>query len=289
MERIRTLIQNDELIIAPVALNPLMARLAVEIGFKAIYLSGGSQGWVTCCTEATITLPEMAQIAVGIRTVTDVPIVLDAGGGWGDPAHIHHTIALTEAAGFDVIEIEDQLLPRRFHHHVGVEHLVEPAFMVKKIEAAVAARRDPNLVIVGRTNALRLESMDDALRRGEAYKKAGADMIFIHTRTPEEMRIIGERLPGPLMIFAPEDGFAEFGIKPDELAKLGYRLAASSGSAFAAMYKAARLSYQSLMDNTIDPFLGKGGAVAAMKQARDTAGLAHYLQIEKQTVGPIKN
>jgi 2-methylisocitrate lyase-like PEP mutase family enzyme len=285
MDRLRRLIQQNELVIAPVALNPLMARLAVEVGFKAIYLSGGSQGWVTCGTEATITLPEMAQIAVGIRAVTDVPIVLDAGGGWGDPAHIHHTIALTEAAGFDAIEIEDQLLPRRFHHHVGVEHLIEPQFMVQKITEAVAARKNPNLVIVGRTNALRLESMDQALRRGEAYKKAGADMIFIHTRTPEEMRTVGERLPGPLMIFAPEDGFANFGIGADDLAKLGYRLAASSGSAFAAMYKAARQSYESLRDNSIDPFLGPGGAVRAMKQARETAGLQHYLDIEKRTMG----
>jgi 2-methylisocitrate lyase-like PEP mutase family enzyme len=283
MQRIRALIERDELVIAPVALNPLMARLAVEVGFKAVYLSGGSQGWVTCGAEATITLHELAQIALGMRAVTDVPIVLDAGGGWGDPAHIHHTIGLVEAAGFDVIEIEDQLLPRRFHHHIGVEHLIEPEFMVEKIKAAVEARTDPDLVIVGRTNALRLESMDDALRRGEAYKKAGADMIFIHTRTPEEMRIIGERLPAPLMVFAPEDGFAEYGLQPAEMAALGYRLAASSGTAFAAMYKAAKQSYQCLLDNVSDPFLGPGGATAAMKQARDTADLPKYLAIEKST------
>ena len=170
-------------------------------------MSGGSLGWVKCGAEATITLPEMAEIAMEMRTVSDVPIVLDAGGGWGDPAHIHRTIAMTEAAGFDAIEIEDQLLPRRFHHHVGIEHLVPAEFMVSKIEEAVAARRDPNLVIIGRTNTLRVTDLDDALRRGEAYKKAGADMIFIHTRKPEEMRIIGERLPAPLMIFAPEDGY----------------------------------------------------------------------------------
>lgn len=284
MERLRTLIQRDELIIAPVALNPLMARLAAEIGFKAVYLSGGSQGWVTCGAEATITLPEMAQIATSIRAVSDIPIVLDAGGGWGDPAHIHHTIGLSEAAGFDVIEIEDQLLPRRFHHHVGLEHLVEPEFMVKKIREAVTARKDPNLLIVGRTNALRLESMDDTLRRAEAYKKAGADLLFVHTRNPEEIRIIGERLPAPLMIFAPEDGFANFELQPDDLAGLGYRLAASSGSAFAAMYRAARDSYLSLMNGTIDPNLGPGGAAAAMKQARVTAGLDHYLTIEKMTM-----
>ena len=92
MERLRSLIDGDELTIAPVALNPLMARMAVEAGFKAIYMSGGSLGWVKCNTEATITLPEMVDIAIDMRSVSDVPIVLDAGGGWGDPAHIHRTI-----------------------------------------------------------------------------------------------------------------------------------------------------------------------------------------------------
>lgn len=284
MERLRTLIEGPDLVVAPVALNPLMARMAVEAGFKAIYMSGGSLGWVKCGTEATITLPEMAEIALDMRTVSDVPIVLDAGGGWGDPAHIHRTIAMTEAAGFDAIEIEDQLLPRRFHHHVGIEHLVPMEFMVSKITEAVAARTDPNLIIIGRTNSLRIADMEEALRRGEAYKKAGADMIFIHTRKADELRIIGERLDGPLMIFTPEDGFAASEMTPAELAGLGFRLAASSGSAFVAMYKAVRQSYECLANGTIDPFLGPGGTVAEMKNARQTAGLNHYLEIEKQTM-----
>ena len=75
MERLRSLIDGDELTIAPVALNPLMARMAVEAGFKAIYMSGGSLGWVKCNTEATITLPEMVDIAIDMRSVSDVPIV----------------------------------------------------------------------------------------------------------------------------------------------------------------------------------------------------------------------
>ena len=285
MERLRKLIDGPDLVIAPVAINPLMARMAVEAGFKAIYMSGGSLGWVKCGTEATITLPEMAELAMEMRTVSDVPIVLDAGGGWGDPAHIHRTIAMTEAAGFDAIEIEDQLLPRRFHHHVGIEHLVSQDFMVKKIQEAVAARRDPDLVIIGRTNTLRVTDLDDALRRGEAYKEAGAVMIFIHTRDPEEMRIIGERLPAPLMIFAPEDGYAASPMSPADLAGLGFRLAASSGSAFVAMYKAIRQSYECLASGTIDPFLGPGGTVAEMKEARRTAGLDELLEIEKRTMG----
>jgi len=284
VERIRTLIEKDGLIIAPVALSPIMARLAEDVGFKAIYLSGGSLGWVKCVTEANLTLPELAEVALDIRTVTKIPMVLDAGGGWGDPAHVHRTITMSEAAGFDVVEIEDQHLPRRFHHHVGEERLVEPDFMVKKIREAVAARTDPDLVIVGRTNALRTAGMDDALRRGEAYREAGADMIFIHSRTPDEIRTIGERLPPPLMIFAPADGFADFEMTPADLAALGFRLAASSGSAFAAMHKAVRQSYECLMNGTIDPLLGPGGAMAEMKQAHRTARLDRFLEIERRTM-----
>src|SRR3954454_14917816 len=195
MQTFKDLIKRDELTVAPVALNPVMARLAEEAGFKAIYLSGGSLGWLKCVTEANLSISDMAQVALDIRVVSKIPIVLDAGGGWGEPVHMHRTIALTEAAGFAAIELEDQLLPRHFEHHVGRENLVTLELVVKKIEEAVAARTDPNLIIIGRTNARRLHGMDEALRRAEAIKRAGADMLFIHARDPDEMRLIGERLP----------------------------------------------------------------------------------------------
>ena len=124
VSKLSQLIRGNDLIVAPVALNPIMARMAEEAGFKAIYMSGGSLGWYKCVTEANITLPEMAQVAVDMRAVCALPIILDGGGGWGDPMHVHRTIRLTEAAGFQAIEIEDQLLPRRVEHHVGIEHLV---------------------------------------------------------------------------------------------------------------------------------------------------------------------
>jgi 2-methylisocitrate lyase-like PEP mutase family enzyme len=215
--KLSQLIRGNELIVAPVALNPIMARMAQEAGFKAIYMSGGSLGWYKCVTEANITLPEMAQVALDMRAVCELPIILDAGGGWGDPMHVHRTIRLTEAAGFQAIEIEDQLLPRRVEHHVGIEHLVPTEFMVEKVKEALAARTDPDLIIVARTNARRLHGLDEALRRGEAFKRAGADMLFVFTRSPEEMRTVGERLPPPLMTFAPPDGFAEFAMSERDL------------------------------------------------------------------------
>jgi 2-methylisocitrate lyase-like PEP mutase family enzyme len=281
---LKELVRGNDLIVAPVALNPIMARLAQAAGFRAIYLSGGSLGWVKCVTEANLTLPEMAEIALDMRTVCTLPIILDAGGGWGDPAHMHRTIAMTEAAGFAAIEIEDQLLPRHFEHHVGNENLVTLDLVVKKIQEAVAARTDDTLIIIGRTNARRLHGLDEALRRAEGLKKAGADMLFIHSRDAEEMRLIGERLPPPLMTFAPPDGFAEFPLKERDLAKLGYRIAASSGTAFAAMHKAIKQSYECLARGTLDPFLGRGGAEREMKEAHKTCDLDRFLEIERRTM-----
>src|SRR5262249_62132323 len=104
-----------------------------------------------------------------------------AAGGWGIPVKVTLTSAGAEAAGFAAIEIEDQLLPRRVEHHVGIEHLIPTEFMVEKVKAALAARSDRDFIIVARTNAQRLAGLDEALRRGEAFKRAGADMLFVYT------------------------------------------------------------------------------------------------------------
>jgi methylisocitrate lyase len=284
LANLRELIAGDELIVAPCALNPIMARIAEDAGFKAVYLSGGSLGWYKCVTEANITLPEMAQVAVDTRAVCRLPIILDAGGGWGDPMHVQRTIALSEAAGFAAIEIEDQLLPRRVEHHIGIDNLIDTALMVDKVKEALAARTDPNLVIIARTNTRRVHGIDDALRRGEAFHRAGADMLFIYTRDAEEMRFVAERLPAPLMTFAPPDGFSTFTLSRAEMFKLGYRIAASSGSSFAAMYKAVRQSMECLAQDKLDPFLGPGGAEAEMKRAHETTRLGAMLEVERRTM-----
>ena len=284
MRKLKDLIKGNDLIVAPVVFNPIMARLAEEAGFKAVYLSGGTLGWVKCVTEANLSLSEMAEVAVDMRAACKLPTVLDAGGGWGDPVHVHRTIALAEAAGFQAIEIEDQLLPRRVEHHVGIDHLVPTEFFVVKLKEALAARTEPDLVIIARTNARRTGGLDEAIRRSVAFANAGADMVFCYTRDPEEARIVGERVPPPLMTFAPVDGFATSKLSRADFAKLGFRLAASSGTAFAAMYKAVRQSYECLAQDKMDPFLGAGGADAQMKAAQATCGLPRLLEIERRTM-----
>jgi len=284
VDKLSQLIKGPDLTVAPCALNPIMARMAAEAGFKAVYLSGGSLGWYKGVTEAGLSLTEMVQVALDMRAVCPLPVVLDAGGGFGDPIHVHRTVQLSEAAGIQCIEIEDQLLPRRFSHHVGEDYLVPLEFAADRIREAVAARTDPDTVIVGRTNAIRVGGMDDALRRAEAMKKAGADMLFVWGRKPEEVRFIAERLPAPLMTFAPPDGFSTYPISKAELAAMGYRLMASSGTAFAAMVKAVRQSYECLAQDRMDPFLGPGGAEKEKKAAHRTTGLDRMLEVERRTM-----
>ena len=285
MTTLRELIAGDQLIVAPVALNPIMAKLAKDVGFSATYLSGGSLGWYKCGTEANITLPEIASVCVDIRAASDLPIIVDAGGV-GDPMHMHRAIAVMEAAGIAGIEIEDQVMPRRVEHHLAIEHLVPTEMMVNRIKEAVAARKNKDLVIIGRTNAIRIPglSIDDVLKRAEAFHKAGADMLFVYCNKPEEFRVLGERLPGPLMMFAPPDGFNGFGITPEELAKLGFRIAASPGAAFAAMYKAVKQSYQALYANEVNPYMGRGGVRANMLEAHQTCDLEKLVEIERRTM-----
>jgi len=293
---------GNKLIVAPCALNPIMAQLAAEIGFQAVYMSGGSLGWFKSCTEANLTLPEMVEIAVEMRAVCKLPIVLDAGGGWGDPVHVHHTVALAKAAGFAAIEIEDQYLPRQVRHHLIGEHrrdkLVPSELMVKKVQAAHAESQG-EIVIIARTNAVNIPEkkgggIEAALERAKAYRDAGADMLFVHTRNVEQLRKVGTAGLGlPLMTFAPPEGFIgeKSGLK-SELESLGYRFAASSGSTLAAMYKAARQSMKCLFDDTPDPFFRPAPGTAeldtvekAMEAAKETAGLYPWVEIERRTMG----
>ena len=109
MTSLRQMIQEPAPVCAPLVLDPLMAKLAEQAGFKALYLGGGASGYRKVHLEANLTLSEMCQAGLDIRTVTDLPLILDAAAGWGDPMHMHRTIGMAEAAGFAAVEIEDLL------------------------------------------------------------------------------------------------------------------------------------------------------------------------------------
>ena len=269
--------------LAPAVFNPLAAKLARAAGFEMLYLSAGVLGYVKCNLEANMSLPELVQAGVEMRAASGLPLILDGACGFGDPMHMHHTVSLSEAAGFCAIEIEDQLLPKRAHHHVGVEHMIPQELMVAKVREAVAERRNPDFAIIARTNGVRSSSMDDALRRAESYCKAGADVIYISPRTPEEARTIAQRLPGPFMFSVPGEDVHKFGVPLAELGTLGYRILTVTTPIY-AYHRAMQQTYRAIADGTANPVMAGTTRKAEQAALHDTIGLDALLAIEKATV-----
>lgn len=280
---IRDVLARSKACLAPAVFNPLSAKLAEEAGFEVLYLGGGLVGYVKAVLEANLGLAEMVQAGVEIRAACGVPLILDGTCGWGDPMHVGFSVRAAEAAGFCAIEIEDQLLPKRAHHHVGIEHMITQELMVAKVREAVRVRRDRDFVIIARTNGVRASSMDDALRRASAYREAGADVLYISPRTPEEMRFVGERLGPPLMFSLPGDGPQDVGMSLDELGALGYRLLSVTTPAL-WFHRAMRQSYQALAAGKPVPVLAGTSRNAEQDALHATLGLDALLALEKATV-----
>ena len=284
MSTLAELLAGPRPVRAPLVLNPLMAKLAEAAGFEALYLGGGATGYARVYLEAALTLTEMVETGVQIRAASPLPLILDGAAGWGDPMHMHRTIATAEAGGFAAIEIEDQLLPKRAHHHIGIEHMIPRELMAAKVSEAVSARRSADFLIIARTNGVRVSSMDDALCRLEAYAEAGADILLASPRNAEEARQIGERLPPPLMLLIPAGGLGDLGLSIDEAAALGFRLLAAPQTPLLVAFRAWQACYASLAENMSDPALPPEEARAIQDAIHETIGLSRLLEIERATV-----
>ncbi len=272
-------------ITAPLVLNPLMARMVERLGFDAGYVGGGSMGYAKVALEANLNVTEMCQVAVDIGAVSSLPLIFDGACGFGDPMHMHRTIGMAEAAGYAAIEIEDQLVPKRAHHHIGIEHMIPMELMAAKVREAVAARRNPDFLIIGRTNAMRASSFEDAIRRGEAYRQAGADVLLLSmARTPEQLRAIAERLGGPLMYLAGRGGLAGLGMSLSDLGGLGYRIVADPGTALLAAFRAWKQVYADLAEDFGARATPSEEWAADEHEMLEVIGLEKLLEVERRTV-----
>jgi methylisocitrate lyase len=282
---LRALMQAPRPVTAPLVLNPLMAKMAEAAGFPAGYLGGGSTGYLKVSLEANLNLTEMCQAAIDIGAVSSLPLIFDGACGFGDPMHMHRTIGMSEVAGFAAIEIEDQLVPKRAHHHVGIEHMIPLELMAAKVREAVAARRRPDFLIIARTNAMRASDMDDALRRGEAYRKAGADVLLLSmAHRPEELRAIAARLGAPLMYLAGRGGLAGSGMTLEELGALGYKIVADPSTPLLAAYDTWRKIYAELADGFGAGRAAKPDWAPVEKDMLSVIGLEKLLAVERATV-----
>lgn len=282
---LRALMQRPLPVTAPLVLNPLMAKMVEAAGFPAGYVGGGATGYQKVSLEANLNLTEMCQAALDVGAVSTLPLILDGACGYGDPMHMHRTIGMSEAAGFAAIEIEDQLVPKRAHHHIGIEHMIPAALMVAKVKEAVAARRNPDFLIIARTNAMRASDMDDALRRGEAYRKAGADVLLLSmAHKPEQLRTIAEQLGGPLMYLTGRGGLAGMGMTLSDLGGLGYRIVADPLTPLLAAYAAWRRVYQDLAGGFGAEITAKPEWGVVEKDMLAVIGLEKLLAVERATV-----
>lgn len=282
MNALVSLLQGPLPAIVPLVLGPLTARLAQRVGFKALYLGGGGVGYDKCVTEANLNVSDMTQIALDIRAVCDLPLMLDAAGGWGEPMHMRRTVHLAEAAGFAAIELEDQRLPKRAHHHIGIDHPIAREAMVEKIREAAAARSGSEPLIIARTNLAR-DSLDEAIERAVAYKAAGADILFVLSWDAQQIREIGRRLPPPLLFMTGSGGLTRLPMPLAQLAECGVRLVVDPVTPQLAMHKALRDCYAAMADFKPDPLIG-ASAAQELAALQETIDLESLLAIERRTV-----
>lgn len=186
---LRAALDAREFFVAPGAQDMLAALLINRIGFDFVY---GSGYWMAASAyglpDAGIaTYTQMLDRMTTLAVVADATLIADADTGYGGLLNVRHTIAGYEAAGIAGIQIEDQVFPKRCGHTRG-KQVIPTADMVQKIEVACAARRDPvETLIIARTDAVAIEGFDAALRRIEAYAKAGADVLFVEALGDEAM------------------------------------------------------------------------------------------------------
>jgi methylisocitrate lyase len=214
---------EDSTLMIPGAFNALVGRMIEEAGFPALYLSGAafSAGALALPDVGLFTLTELVEQTARLTRRVEIPVIVDADTGFGEPINVERTVAELEAAGAAAIQLEDQRLPKRCGHLSG-KSLVDPDEMCAKLRAAVKARRDSSLVILARTDARSLGGMDEAVDRAKRYLDAGADWIFPEAlATKEEFAQFVDLVDAPLVA-----NMTEFGKSPllslEDLAQMGY-------------------------------------------------------------------
>jgi 2-methylisocitrate lyase-like PEP mutase family enzyme len=219
----------------PGVANGLTARLAAQVGFETVILSGaGVANFSYGMPDLGLTTAsELGDHVAMIRDIIDMPLVVDADTGFGGPLNVRRTIRLLERAGANGIMIEDQVAPKRCGHFDGKD-VIPKAEMVQKVRAAVDARIDPDLVIVARTDARAVHGLDNALERAAAYKEAGADVLFVEAPlSVDELARIPKAVPAPHfsnMVFGGRTPL----LGREALADLGYATVIYANSALQA-------------------------------------------------------
>ncbi len=201
-KQLKQLVEARNGLLVPGAFNALSAKVIADLGFQAIYVTGAgvTNMWFGMPDQGFMGLHEIADHTARIRDAVDVPLIVDADTGFGNALNVVHTVRTLERAVADCIQLEDQVAPKRCGHFSGKE-VISTEEAVSKIKAAVDARRDPDFLIMARTDAAATHGFEAAVERAQKFAEAGADILFVEAVTkPEEVRALPQRLAKPQLM-----------------------------------------------------------------------------------------
>jgi 2-methylisocitrate lyase-like PEP mutase family enzyme len=267
-------------LLLPGVANALTARIAADLGFSAVYVTGAgvSNTFLGMPDIGLLSLTEMAAHVRAIADAVDVPVVVDADTGFGNAVSVGRTVRLLEQAGASGIQLEDQVAPKRCGHFDG-QQVISAAEMSQKIRAATEARRDPGTLIIGRTDARGAHGLDEALSRAADYAAAGADVLFVEgLRSVEELRAAGAAVPGvPKLANLVEGGKTPM-LPREELVALGFSVLLYANAAMQGAIHGTQVVLSGLRDaGSLDPVRDQ---LAPWAERQRLVGKDDYDQLE---------
>ena len=272
-------------VLAPGAYDALSARLVEQAGFPAVYMTGfgTSASLLGRPDVGLLTQTEMVDNARRIAGVVGVPVVADADTGYGNAINVVRTVQEYERAGVAGIHLEDQVAPKRCGHMSG-KAVVPADEMVAKVRAAVAARRDPDFVLIARTDARATEGLDAAVGRARRYAEAGADVLFVEALLDEgEVEAVARSLAGVPLLFNWAEGGRTPPLPLARIAALGFRIVIFPLCALLAATRAVQdvLASVRATGTPLDALPGLPGFDAFL----DTVGLPEVRALERRFAG----
>jgi 2-methylisocitrate lyase-like PEP mutase family enzyme len=283
-KKFRNLVSGPRFIIALGIWDAYTARVAESLGIECLSLGGYQLGVHYCTSEPLLTLTELTNASRYITSAVNIPLIVDAGAGFGEPLHVMRTVRELERAGAAALHIEDQIFPKRVHYHKGVEHLVSREEMVAKIKAAVAARTDPDTVIIARTDAMRTDGFAEGVERANLYLEAGAEMVLIFPSTLEEAKQAPREIKGPVCYTNSEGNMLRrplFTVKQFE--DMGYKLSTYVTALLCPVTQEIKRIVTNLL-TTGESGLDNEKMILWRKEVEDLIGLEEYYKIESATV-----
>jgi 2-methylisocitrate lyase-like PEP mutase family enzyme len=250
MTKLRSLIAPGALLVAPGVFDMISARIADRMGFSALYMTGyGTVASSLGLPDAGLaSYTEMRDRVATIAGGTSTPLIADADTGFGGLLNIERTVRGYEAAGASAIQIEDQVFPKKCGHTPG-RQVIPTGDMVRKIRVACESRRDPEFLVIARTDARTAHGIDEALRRAEAYAAAGADILFVESpESEEEMARICASLERPCLANMVEGGRTPV-LSRAALIQIGYQVAIFPATGFLAAAAALTRVYGTLREH----------------------------------------